>query len=116
MTLSVTLWRLSLRRARDAQSRNPRRCKCTSPSEVHVQTATLGTKRIRLSQHGALHGVFGHEGCPHSELALTTNAVAPNYNKVLYSKPLHSVAERKAKMRRLAALPNIPVIILGGVA
>lgn len=110
--MSVYSYRLSLRRTRDAQKRNPRKCPCSVSQIVDVFTASLGMKKIALTRHGAKHGVFHHEGCPHSTLASTTSRHVATPNRGREQKPPLNVSERKAKMRRLAALPNIPVIIL----
>lgn len=108
MSLSVLAWRLSIARQKASERRNPVGCPCQKSHEVTVLTATLGSKRIRLSQHGALHGVWHHQGCPHSTLASTTKPGVFFRKQRKFTRDLSPMAQR----RRLASLPDIPVIVL----
>ena len=97
-----SVWELRIfqRRSKEAGQRNKqKRCACQvgSPSHlVHIggKKRSRGEKAIILSRHGALHGVFGQEGCPHSTLRETTRAL------------------RLVPRDPLAALPLIPTVIV----
>ena len=86
---SVRELRIFQRRSKEAGQRNKqKRCACQvgSPSHlVHIggKKRSRGEKAIILSRHGALHGVFGARGCPHSTLASTTKPKTEGRSKVL---------------------------------
>ena len=75
---SVRDLKLFIARGKEATVRNrQKRCDCqvgspTHPVHIGGKKRSRGEKRLVLSQHGALHGVFGQKGCPHSTLSATT--------------------------------------------
>lgn len=75
--MSVHVYRLMMARAKAAETRNKNpRCHCqieVHPPEWHSKRRQ--GKRQLNTQHGALHGVFGNRGCPHSDMARTTKGV-----------------------------------------
>ena len=92
--MSVHLYRLTLRRAKEAESRNKNpRCACQVGSPTHVvKSKKRGQRAIVLARHGALHGVFGKQGCPHSETARTT--ASSRFALVKVKKPIATVVFR----------------------
>lgn len=72
---SVRQLRLFLARNRFAEARNRGTCPCyhhANPPPTVIGRRETRIKSINLTQNGALHGVFGHRGCPHSTLATST--------------------------------------------
>lgn len=61
-----------------------------------------------LTRHGTIHGIHG-EGCVHSQLAATTKRYRPARAE---DRSPFAVGARKARLRRRAAMPSIPVIVL----
>lgn len=123
---SVHDYRLAQARARSSQKRNPKRCICDHDA-AHctplTSTKKRGVKLIKLARHGSVHLPRAGRTCGHSTMPSVelfeqyepgrwrpVHRQAPNRD--VEQRPALRVAERKSKMRRLAALPNIPVLIL----
>lgn len=84
------------------QERNPPKCSCQRDERGHaVVTKNRGTKYVEGTEHQANHGdPFTHtQGCPHSELQLTTKP-----NEYLKAKDrFHQMAQKREAIRAARA-------------
>lgn len=89
---------MSLWQRLKTQERNPPKCSCQRDERGHaVVTQNRGTKHVGGTEHQPYHGdPFTHtQGCPHSELQLTTKP-----NEYLKAKDrFHLLAKIKETLR-----------------